>query len=97
MSSDLVPYRPRSLTRAGRQEATAVRAAQLPAKCATVRIQAAAITAHSGLVCTEILTSLEVQATRRQGAVIDDRAKAIVDTYAAMVATELARLPLGGE
>ncbi len=95
MSSDLVPYRSRSLTRTGRQEAAAVRAAALPAKCATARIQAASIAAHSGLLATEILTALEVQAVTRAGAVLDDRAKAIVDTYAGLVTTELAKLSLG--
>jgi hypothetical protein len=41
------------------------------------------------------LTALEVQAVKRQGPVMDERAKAIVDTYAGLVTTELARLTLG--
>jgi hypothetical protein len=94
--SDLVPYRPRPLSRAARQEAAEVRHAQLPAKRAAARIQAAAFAAHTGLICTEVLTALEVQAVKRQGAVIDERAKAIVDAYAGLVTTELARLSLGG-
>lgn len=95
MTHDLTPYRDRALSRSGRQEAAVVRQARLPAKRATARIQAAAVAAHSGLVCTEILTALEVQAVKRQGPVMDDRAKAIVDTYAGLVTTELARLTLG--
>jgi len=97
MSSDLIPFAGSGLTRQDRRTVTSVRDAQLPAKCATARIQAAAIAAHSGLVCTEALTALEVQAVKRQGAVIDDRARAIVDTYAGLVTTELARLSLRGE
>ena len=68
--------------------------AQAPARAATARVQAAAFTAFTGLVNVELLTALEVQAVRRQGAVLDDRAKAIVDTYAGLVTTELARLSL---
>jgi hypothetical protein len=95
MSTDLTPYRPRSLSRASRHEAAGIRSAQLPAKRAAARIQAAALAAHSGLICVEVLTTIEVQAVKRQGAVIDERAKAIVDTYAGLVTTELARLSLG--
>ena len=69
---------------------------QLPAKRAAARIQAAAFAAHTGLVCTEILTALEVQAVMRQGAVMDARAKAIVDCFTGVVTTELARLSLEG-
>jgi hypothetical protein len=95
MSTDLTPYRSFPLSRRERQTAAALRDAQLPAKCATARIQAASVAAHSGLICTEILTAIEVQAVRRQGAIMDDRAKAIVDTFAGLVTTELARLSLG--
>lgn len=95
MPSDLVPYRQNPLTRSGRREAAVIRSAQLPAKRAAARIQAAALAAHSGLVCVEALSALEVEAVKRQGAVIDQRAKAIVDTYAGLVTTELARLSLG--
>ena len=70
--------------------------AQAPAKRAAARIQAAAFAAHTGLVCTEVLTALEVHAVQRQGAVLDARARAIVDTYAGLVTTELARLSLEG-
>lgn len=96
MSSDLIPSQGGGLVRKDRRGAAAVRNAQLPAKRATARIQAAAVAAHSGLVCTEILTALEVQAIKRQGPLMDERAKAIVDTYAGLVTTELARLSLEG-
>lgn len=69
-------------------------AVQRPAKLAAARIQAAAFTAHTGLICTEVVTAAEVQAVSRQGAVLDARAKAIGDTYAGLVTTELARLAL---
>jgi hypothetical protein len=95
MSNDLVPFRTPSLSRQGRREAAIVRDAQLPAKRAAARIQAAALAAHSGLVCVEALSALEVQAVKRQGAVIDERAKAVVDTYAGLVTNEIARLALG--
>lgn len=95
MSNDLIPYHSRSLSRQERRTAAAVQDAQLPAKCATARIQAAAVAANSGLICTEILTAIEVQAVKRQGAVVDARAAAIVDTYVGLVTTELARLSLG--
>jgi hypothetical protein len=97
MASELIPSSSRGLVRQDRRTAAVIRDAQLPAKRATARIQAAAVAAHSGLVCTEILTALEVQAVKRQGPVMDDRAKAIVDTYAGLVTTELARMTLGGE
>lgn len=97
MSSDLVPYSPRALTRAGRQEAAALRADQLPAKRAATRIQAAALTASIGLSCVETLTALEVEALRRQGAVIDNRVRSIVDNYANLVNVELAKLSWKGE
>jgi hypothetical protein len=93
--SDLIPSSARGLDRHNRRTAAVVRDAQLPAKRATARIQAAAIAAHSGLISTEILTALEVQAVKRQGPLMDERAKAIVDTYAGLVTTELARLSLG--
>lgn len=76
------------------RQAAERRAAQYPAKQAAARIQAAAFAAHTGLVCTEVLTALEVQAVQRQGAVLDARARAIVDCYAGLVTTELARLSL---
>lgn len=95
MSTDLAPYRGRPLSRRERKVAVALHDEQLPAKRAAARIQAAALTAHVGLTCVETLTALEVQAVRRQGAVLDERARAIVDCYAGLVTTELARLSLG--
>ena len=94
MASDLIPSSNRGLARPNRRTAAVVRGAQLPAKRATARIQAAAVAAHSGLVSAEILTALEVQAVKRQGPVMDDRARTIVDTFTGLVATELARLTL---
>lgn len=97
MSTDLTPYRSRPLSRVERRTAAVLREEQLPAKRAAARIQAAALTAHVGLTCVETLTALEVETLRRQGAVIDNRARSIVDTFAGLVNTELARLSLGGE
>jgi hypothetical protein len=96
-NTDLIPYRAHPLARRSRKVAAALRAERLPAKRAAARIQAAALTAHVGLTSVETLTALEVETLRRQGAVIDNRARSIVDTYAGLVNTELARLSLGGE
>ena len=95
MSSDLIPSTSRSLSLRERRQAVVLRDEQLPAKRAAVRIQAAAIAAHTGLTCTETLTQLEVQAIKRQGAVMDERARQIVDAYAGLVTNELARLSTG--
>ncbi|MFL5900126.1 MAG: hypothetical protein ACJ75S_02880 [Solirubrobacterales bacterium] len=97
MASDLTPYRPRALAREERQTAAMLRREQLPAKRAAARIQAATLVAHVGIVNVETLTALEVEALRRQGAVIDNRVRSIVDGFAALVGTELGRLSLGGE
>ena len=95
MPNDLVRSRGDALSaREQRHLSRDLTQAQQPAKRATARVHAAAFTAFTGLVCTEMLTSLEVQAVRRQGAVMDDRAKAIVDSYAGLVTTEMARLSL---
>jgi hypothetical protein len=93
--SDLIQYRSSPLALRDRRAAVEVREARRPARRAVARVQAAALVAHVGLVNTETLTALEVQAVKRQGALIDERAKAIVDTYAGVVTTELARLALG--
>ncbi len=71
-------------------------AEQMPAKRAAARIQAAAYTTHTALTCVEILTGLEQQAAERQGPMIDARAKALVDQYTGLCATELARLAIKG-
>lgn len=97
MANDLIPYRSNPLGLRERRAVAEVREARRPARRAAARVQAAALVAHVGLVNTEALTNLEVQAVKRQGALIDDRAKGIVDTYAGLVTTELARLALGGE
>lgn len=97
MSSDLIPIRPRVLAREERQIAAILRREQLPAKRAAARIQAASLTTHVGLMCVETLTALEVETLRRQGAVIDNRARSIVDGFAALVNAELGRLALSGE
>jgi hypothetical protein len=99
MSRDLARTPGRGLERradrrADLQLSRELRSAQLPAKRAAARLQAAAYAAHVGLSNTEVLTALEVQAIQRQGAVMDARAKAIVDAYAGLAATELARLAL---
>lgn len=97
--SDLTPYPPRKPSWAERQEqrqeAAAVRAAQLPAKGAAARIQAAAVAANVGLVSVELLTGLEVEAVKRQGPVLDERARVVVDTYTRLVTAELSRLAIG--
>jgi hypothetical protein len=97
VSTDLTPYRGRPLSRRERRTTAMLREEQLPAKRAAARIQAASLTTHVGLTCVETLTALEVETLRRQGAVIDNRARSIVDTFAGLVNTELARLSLGGE
>lgn len=97
MSTDLTPYRSHLVSREQRRAAAALRQEQLPAKRAAVRIQAAALTAHVGMVNVETLTALEAQAAKRQGAAIDERVRSIGDAYAVLVSTELARLSLRGE
>lgn len=94
--TDLITRPSRTLGRIHRPPSRELAAAQHPAKLAAARMQGAAFAAHTGLVCTEVLTALEVQAVQRQGAVMDARARAIVDTYAGLVTTELARLSLEG-
>lgn len=97
MSTDLTLYRARPLARQDRQAAVAVKAARLPAKRAVARVEATAAVAYVGLLGTEALTALEVAVCKRQGAVIDDRAKAIVDCFSGVIVSELSRLALGGE
>lgn len=75
-----------------RHEAHEVAAAQIPGKCAAARIQAAAFAAHTGLTLTEVLTAQEVGANKRQGTIMDDRSRAIVDQFTAIVCAELAQL-----
>lgn len=70
--------------------------AQMPAKRAAAKIQAAAFTTHTALTCVEMLTNLEQQAAERQGPMVDARARMIVDQYTGLCATELAKLAMGG-
>lgn len=95
MPTDLMPYQDHSLSRRERQEVAAVQDAQLPAKRAAARVNAAAFVAHSGLVNAEILTNIEAEMAKRSGAAMDIRATAIVDSYCGLVCTELTRLSLG--
>ena len=92
--SDLVPRRGRQMA-PQEQLSRELAAEQMPAKRAAARVEAAAYVGFVGLVSTELLTSLEAQACQRQGAMLDARAKHIVDAYAGLCATELARLALG--
>lgn len=97
MPNELTTFRDRSLARQERREVAAVRDAQLPAKRAAARVNAAGFVAFNGLVNVEILTNLEVQMVKRGGAAVDARIAAIVDTYSSLVCTELARLSLRDE
>lgn len=92
--TDLITRPSRALGRADRPLARELAAAQHPAKVAAARIQAAAFTAHIGLICTEAVTAQEVLAVQRQGAVLDARAKAIGDAFTGIVTTELSLLSL---
>lgn len=92
--TDLITRPSRTLGRTDRPLARELAAAQRPAKVAAARIQAAAFTAHVGLICTEAVTAQEVLAVTRQGPVLDARAKAIGDTFAGLVTTELSLLSL---
>lgn len=97
MSTALTPYRARPLSLRERREAAVLRGAQFPAKRAAARVEAAAIVARVGLGYTGVLTALEAQLLQQHGQLIDNRAKLIVDSYAGMVATELASLAIGEE
>lgn len=97
MSTDLTPYRSRSLSRRERRVATIVQEEQLPARCAAARLQGAAAVAQLGAANIELLTQLEAQAAKRAGAAVDARLGAVVDTYSGLVVTELVRLSLGGD
>lgn len=91
MRSDLMRRPTTAVTT--RRTARHFAAVQQPASDAAARIQAAGYAAHCGLVCAEILTSLESQAIQRTP-LIEPRTKAIVDQYAGLVCTELAKLAL---
>lgn len=95
MPTDLIAPQDQALTRRDRQEAALVQDAQLPARLANARVNAAAFVAHSGLVNAEVLTNIEAEMAKRSGAAMDVRATVIVDAYCALVCTELTRLSLG--
>ncbi len=95
MANDLTRITSRALDRReDREQSRDLRAVQRPAKRAAARIQAAAITAHTGLVSIEALTACEVAASQRQGAIVDARARMVVDAFTGLVANELALLAL---
>lgn len=95
MSKDLAHTQARLLAaREHRRLARHVAAEQVPAKRAAARIEAAAYTTFVALGNVELLTGFEVQACQRTGPMLDDRARAIVDAYAGLCATELAALAL---
>lgn len=96
MSNDVIPHRPHPLGLRERQALGEVRDARRPARRAAARLDAAAIVAGVGLRNVEILTATEVALCKRQGAVADERARAIVDAYAQLAANELLGLSLGG-
>lgn len=92
--SDLVRYQGGPLSLSKRRAAAEVREAQRPARRSVARLGAAARVAHVGMVNIELLTGLEAQMSRRQGATVDARASAVVDVYSSLVASELVRLGL---
>lgn len=94
MALDLTRRNDWAVARRDRTLSRALSAEQLPAKRAAARVEAAAYVAFVGLVNTEILTTVEAQICQRQGALVDQRAKHVVDTYAGLCSTELARLAL---
>lgn len=76
-----------------RQSARQLAEVQRPATDAAARLQAAAYVAHTGMVCTEILTALESQAFRR-APTGEERYTAIVNQFAGLACHELAKLAL---
>jgi hypothetical protein len=96
-TTDLGPYSSSPLSLRRRPEVIDARDARRPGANALVRTQAGYLIARHGLACTEKLTRQEVEVCRRQGPLVDDRAREIVDTYVESVKTTLARLSLQGE
>jgi hypothetical protein len=97
MSSALVPYKTRPLSLRDRRAVTEVREARRPARRAAARLDAAAIVAEVGLDNIERLTAAEVAVCLRQGALIDARAREVVDAYVSLVRREVLALGWGGE
>lgn len=94
MPTDLAPYQDQALSRRDRQEVALVQAAQLPARVANARVNAAAFLAHSGMINAGVLTGVEAELVRTHGPAMEMRAMSIVDTYCALVNSELLRLGL---
>jgi hypothetical protein len=97
MPTDLVSYRSNPVSLRRLPEAVDARDARRPGAQALVRAQAGYLVARAGLTFTEALTAQEVAVCRRQGPLVDERARKIVDGYVGMVRAELALLPRRGE
>lgn len=97
MPTNLIPYRTNSLALRDRRVVGEVREARRPARRAAARLDAAALVTRIGLAHVEALTATETAVCQRQGAVIDIRARMIVDGYCGLVVAELNGLALGGE
>ncbi|HEY6729629.1 MAG TPA: hypothetical protein VI039_01240 [Solirubrobacterales bacterium] len=96
MPNDLIPYRS-SLALRERRAVSEVREAKRPARRSAARLDAAAIVTRVGLAHVEMLTAAEVAICNRQGATADLRAQMIVDSYCALVVSEVNGLALRGE
>jgi hypothetical protein len=97
MPTDLVSYRRNPISLRGRPEIADARDARRPGANALIRTQAGYLIAKAGLTFTEALTAQEVEVCRRQGPLVDERARAIVDGFVGLVKAELALLPRRGE
>lgn len=95
MSTDLVPYRSSPLSVGGWRAAAEVRDARRPARVAAAQIEAGGIVALIAMNRVEMVTAAEVAAVRRQGAVIDERARQIVDGFAAGAAQRVYMVTAG--
>lgn len=97
MASNLIPYRRSSPVLGERRAAREVREARRPARRSASRLDAAAIVARVGLAHVETLTAAEAATCNRQGAMVDLRARMIVDAYCGLVVAELNGLALRSE
>lgn len=95
MSTDVVPYRRGPLAVGGWRAAAEVRDARRPARVAVAQVEAGAVVGLVALNRVEMLTAAEVAAARRQGAVIDERARQIVDGFAAGAAQRVYMVTAG--
>lgn len=96
MSTDLTRHRSDPVLLRHRPEVVDARDARRPGAQALVRTQAGYLIARAGLTFVEALTAQEVAVCRRQGPLVDKRARKIVDGYVGMVRAELALLPRRG-